>query len=200
MARKASPAMVFSYWHHLLENVQASPLEFYKALEGALQKRQIPDVTHSRVSWSEGGYFSARREYLRVRRNDLTFDICAAPYGTGFFVSWWLGSLRRWLYILVAVLLLAVPALGWVMLSKMLGTRSLSLFFSPLLWAVPIFGWIFLWKMSRLTYYKVDTALMFQTAVHNSVLEVVDGMTSAKGVRALSELERKPILRGFHKR
>lgn len=200
MARKASPAMVFSYWHHLLENVQASPLEFYKALEGALQKRQIPDSKPSRILWREGGYFSAHREYLRVRRKDLNFDICAAPFGTGFFVSWWLGRPRRWLYLLVAILLLVVPVLGWVILSNTLGTKSLSLFFSPLLWALPIFGWIFLWKMSRLTYYKVDTALMFQAAVHNSVLEVMDGMTNAKGVRALSELERKPILRGFHKR
>ena len=200
MARKASPAMVFSYWHHLLENVQASPLEFYKALEGALQKRQIPDVKHSRVSWPEGGYFSARREYLRVRRNDLTFDICAAPYGTGFFVSWWLGSLRRWLYLVVAVLLLMVPGYGWMILPKTLARTPLAAILALLLWAIPIFGWLFLWRMSRPTYYKIDTALMFQDAVHSSVLEVVDGMTSAKGVRALSELERKPILRGFHKR
>ena len=49
------------------------------------------------------------------------------------------------------------------------------------------------------TFYKLDTALMFQEAVHNAVLEVIDGMTSAKGLRALSDLERKPILKAFAK-
>ena len=50
------------------------------------------------------------------------------------------------------------------------------------------------------TYYRIDTALMFQTAVHAEVLAVIDGMTKAKGIRALSEDERKPILRDFFQR
>jgi hypothetical protein len=33
--------------------------------------------------------------------------------------------------------------------------------------------------------------------VHNAVLEVIEGMRSAKGIRALSDLERKPIMRGL---
>ncbi len=45
------------------------------------------------------------------------------------------------------------------------------------------------------TYYKIDTAMMFQKAVHNAVLEVVDQLTSAKGARSLSELDRKPVMR-----
>jgi hypothetical protein len=49
----------------------------------------------------------------------------------------------------------------------------------------------------RETYYKLDTAMMFQESVHNTVLEVIDGLTSAKGIRALSESERKPIMRNF---
>jgi hypothetical protein len=38
---------------------------------------------------------------------------------------------------------------------------------------------------------------MFQDAVHNAVLEVVDCITASKGVRALSEAERKPIMKRF---
>lgn len=45
------------------------------------------------------------------------------------------------------------------------------------------------------TYYKMDTAQMFQESVRAAVLEAVDGLTSAKGHRMLTELERKPILR-----
>jgi hypothetical protein len=43
----------------------------------------------------------------------------------------------------------------------------------------------------------MDTALMFQESVHNAVLEVVDCITAAKGIRALTEAERKPILKAF---
>jgi hypothetical protein len=41
---------------------------------------------------------------------------------------------------------------------------------------------------------------MFQQAVHASVMEVIDGMTQAKGLRALSEADRKPILKDFFQR
>ena len=45
------------------------------------------------------------------------------------------------------------------------------------------------------TYFQIDTALMFRYLTHASVLEVVDALTEAKGLRALSELDRKPILK-----
>lgn len=41
---------------------------------------------------------------------------------------------------------------------------------------------------------------MFQTSVRQAVIEVVDQVTSAKGIRALTELERKPVMRDFFKR
>ena len=57
-------------------------MEFYASVEQALQPRQIPDYAVSRIDWREGGVFTARREYLRVRRGKLAFDICAAPFGS----------------------------------------------------------------------------------------------------------------------
>lgn len=42
------------------------------------------------VTHKEFGLFSDSREYLRVYRYDLYMDICAAPYGKTFFISWWL--------------------------------------------------------------------------------------------------------------
>lgn len=58
--------------------------------------------------------------------------------------------------------------------------------------AIPVLGWLLLVLIFRETYYKVDSRLMFQDAVHSAVLEVVDAYTSAKGLKALSELERRP--------
>ena len=50
------------------------------------------------------------------------------------------------------------------------------------------------------TYYQMDTALMFQEAIRYAVNDVVDQMSKAKGLRVLSILERKPVLREFFQR
>ena len=79
--------MVISHWCHLIEGLQASPLDFYKCLEGAVDNRKVPGLARSHIIMPEGGFLSAKREYLRLTREKLLFDVCAAPFGTGFFVS-----------------------------------------------------------------------------------------------------------------
>ena len=92
MAKLGKASNVISHWHHPIENFQTSTMEFYTAVEQALAPKQIPDCSTSRIDWREGGVLTARREYLRVKRGNLVFDICAAPFGTGFFFSWWLAE------------------------------------------------------------------------------------------------------------
>jgi len=174
MARKV--AAVLSHWHKLFEGMQASPQQIYSQMEQAIERRKIPDVKISRISYPEAGALSARREYLRVQRMDYIFDICAAPFGTGFFFSWWMGTPRRLLRLIIWILLiLFVPIVGLIIV---------------ILW----------WLSLRETYYRLDTALMFQDSVHSAVMEVVDQTTEGKGIRAMSELERKPILSDLFKR
>jgi hypothetical protein len=62
---------------------------------------------------------------------------------------------------------------------------------------MPLVGRVYERIFAPPTFYAVDTALMFRDAVHKAVLEVVDGMTANKGLRALSEDERKPIMKHF---
>lgn len=93
MAKLGKDANVISNWHHPIENFNTSTMEFYAAVEQAIKPRQIPDYSVSRIDWREGGVLTARREYLRIKRGKLAFDICAAPFGTGFFFSWWLAEL-----------------------------------------------------------------------------------------------------------
>ena len=159
-----TPKTVLAQWSTLVEGLQWSPKDFYVSVEQALQRRQLPDIFLSRINYAEGGPFSAKREYLRVTRKDHIFDICGAPFGTGFFFSSWLGERPH-------------GCLG-------------------ILFLIPLLN-IFLALFRRETYYKLDTAMMFQDSVHNAVLEVIDGLTTAKGIRALSELERKPVMRNF---
>ena len=159
--------VVFSHWYSLLENLQHSPQDFYSLVEQAIATRKIPECAVSRIKASEGGLFSATREYLRVSRKEFNFDICGAPFGNGFFVSWWLGEKP---------------------------SGCLAAFAE-----IPLLGLIFRRLIKPNTYYKIDTGLMFQEAVSKAVHDAVDQITTAKGIRALSELERKPILRDFYR-
>ena len=79
--------MILSYWCQLIDGLQASPQDFYTNLEAAIARRKVPELRGTRVLLREGSILSANREYLRLSRKKLFFDICAAPFGTGFFVS-----------------------------------------------------------------------------------------------------------------
>ncbi|MCW5976495.1 MAG: hypothetical protein KIT09_00385 [Bryobacteraceae bacterium] len=206
---------VLSHWSKLIENFQMPPLEFYSVIEQAVQRREIPNIEISRVDWSESGVFSAKREYLRVSRGRHVYDMCGAPFGTGFFVSSWFvkPEAAPWP---VAVFLLSLSALVTFMLFTQifgyLGAFPAFVILFPLLFwglvqllkdcegwddsivAIPFLGAIYERLFRPQTYYKIDTTLMFQQAVHNALMEAVDQVTSGKGVRALSELERKPTL------
>lgn len=163
-------AEVFSHWYHLMESFQTSSLDFYKLVEEALARRNLPDIHWSRIDYKEGGLLSAKREYLRVKRKQFVFDVCAAPFGNGFFVSWWLGEIPSGLLGL-CFLLAHIPIFG--------------LFFAILIRVA----------VRPLTYYKMDTALMFQESVRLAVLEVIEGLRSEKGLRVLSPVESAPILK-----
>jgi hypothetical protein len=73
---------------HYFDKLQFSSQEFYLLVEQLMTERRIPDVKISRVNYNEGNILSNKREYLRVARKEDMFDICAAPVGTGFFVSY----------------------------------------------------------------------------------------------------------------
>jgi len=105
----AQPASFhLSRWHRLFGGLQESSQKVYAAIEEQVQKQNIPDVKLSRVTYSEKGIFSAKREYLRVKRQGRIFDICAAPFGDNFFVSWWLGETPGF----IASLIMKIPYVG----------------------------------------------------------------------------------------
>lgn len=87
----SSTTEVISNWSTLIENFNTSPQQFYQALTEAIEKKQMPNARIDRITFRESHLLSANREYLRIScKNDFYFAICGAPFGTGFFVSWWL--------------------------------------------------------------------------------------------------------------
>lgn len=215
-----TPPVVLSHWYQLIEGLEASPMEFYASVEQAIERRHLPDTIRSRVDWREGGVLTARREYLRVTRGSHVFDICGAPFGNGFFVSSWLGEFRAGPLVLLGLivglfllLLLAIEVLGFFLglFLVLLGAPFLFSLMAPTMtaqfpgWddairAIPVIGPLYDRWFQPVTYYRIDTALMFQSAIHSAVLEVVDELTKAKGLRALTADERKPILRDLFQR
>lgn len=79
-----------SRWNTLIDSFNFSTQEFYKLLKEDLLSNGIKRVSIKQVSLSEGSVFSSRRTYLRVTWKDYQYDVCAAPFGKGFFISWWL--------------------------------------------------------------------------------------------------------------
>jgi hypothetical protein len=216
------PDSVISHWYQSFEGLQESPKEIYKSIEAAIAKRELPETSTSSINYFEGGPLSAQREYLRVSRGNLVFDICAAHFGKGMFVSWWLGENRsnKGIWILVVLLFLAFILFGiCVTQYGFFQGMFMELFYSFVIFLivgglvrkgtiriedtlleVPIIGWIYDRLFHPVTYYKTDTALMFQEAVRKSVNEVLDGITASKGLKALTEEEKKPILTNLFKR
>ena len=163
----SSSTEVLSHWSTLIENFNTSPQAFYAALTQALEKRQMPNARIDRISFKESHLLSAKREYLRIKcKNDFYFAVCGAPFGTGFFVSWWL---------------LQPP------------DDCLASFFAPF----PVLSLIARVLVKPWTYYRMDSAMMFRTATHSAVLEVVDLITERHGNKLLSEGERKPVMKEF---
>lgn len=250
----APPALdnVVAHWHKLFGNFNTSSVEFYAAVGIALRSREIPGLKVSHVRWSEGGLLSPNREYLRVTGDRYVFDMCAAPFGTGFFFSSWVTKKqpRFVLFYLAAIALVtffAYRMLFAVAKSVLSGSGEYSLRSLPpfvrylvypvlygggwTLWPililvpflvvvclvalvarggfkgpeealrkVPLIGWLYERVFTPETYYRIDTLQMFQSAVHTAMVETIDSVVTQKGLRGLTEDERKPVFTQLLKR
>lgn len=103
-----------SNWNTLLNNFNFSTQEFYKLLKEELLNHNIRGLKSMTVSLKEGSFFSSSRTYLRVTWKDYQYDVCAAPFGKGFFVSWWLLYKNS----LGAILLSKFPFVGKWLVNK----------------------------------------------------------------------------------
>lgn len=152
-------------WGHLFPDMVQDPEEFYSLVEQILREHQVPEIRTERKTFKEGGILSHQRLYLEVARGDYMYHICAAPWGNGFFFSWWLRKKG-----------------GDLLIEKL-----------------PILGPIISNANQYDTYYKLDTDAMFRASVQQAVSMAIDQITKAKGIRELTELERKPDLRSLVK-
>lgn len=85
---KVGPELV-AHWNIFYDGLSFSPQTFYQYLKSVIESHNLKDVKIDITTFREKSVFSAKRLYLRIRRGPLTYYVCAAPYGEGFFFSSW---------------------------------------------------------------------------------------------------------------
>lgn len=220
--RRTKNAEIISQWDKPFPGFNTSPSEFYSSIETAFAAHEIPEVEVKRVIWREGSFISANREYLRIGRKRHVCDICAAPFGKGFFFSFWgvllppslsifhwIGMVTTafffyfvfttyWGYLKGSLYLLSILAAVWLIVRS--GGTGNHAEVEEYLLGLTIIGAIRDAFYRDPTYFEIDTANMFQKLVHSVVMEAIDDLTDKKGLPRLTENERKPLFRDFFRR
>ena len=202
---KRSKPEVVEHWYSLLDDFSTSTTEFYGRIESELTKRQIPGLDIERVHFREGEMTTHKREYLRMVRERLVFDVCSAPFGTGWFFSCRIVTipfkLRIW-ELLVLVALLGLLVFKYLSLFGTVGGIATfvlsiigSLYFLNMkakasnhdldsaLLKVPVIGALYeLFLRQDSSYYREDTRIMYIALVDMVVRDAVRQVTEDQGV------------------
>jgi len=218
---KPRRADVLSHWYSLVPDFNASSKEFYDAIEKELKDRQVPGLDISHVEFAEGSVLSAKREYLRMTRERLVFDICAAPFGTAYFFSCRFAEIpaviRLWQIIVLLVSSYIIAILTWHLAGFRLGSCILAVVFMLIFYLLrnavaiglrdvdamliksPLLGPIYERFFRKETYYRYDTRLMYLDTVNVVVKTLVEETTGAKGITLIQFNEYSPILGELYK-
>ena len=213
--QKPKTPEVLHHWYTLVENFQTSSQDFYAAVEKALQERKVPGLDVARVEFAEGGILSGKREYLRLTRERLIFDLCACPFGTSFFFSsryaelpliispdavmailfilaligWLFSHLWGIFFGVLALLLFIMAVSAFLRNSASIGLKDVDAF----LIKQPGIGAIYELLFRKDTYFRQDTRLMYLETVPAVVKQIVEELTAAKGIKLTRQYEQAPI-------
>jgi hypothetical protein len=218
---KSKDDQVTNHWVSFAPDFSLSPDEFYAAIEKTLQDRKIPGLEVSRVDYTQGGLLSDKRTYLRLVREQLAFDVCAAPFGQDFFFSCRtilsVPLLNIW-HVLLALIFFALvnlallkplgPVLGGVAVLTLLlailvmfhnAAKAEFAFLDTLLLQIPVAAPLYWVLCRRETYYREDTRMMYMEIVPKIIQEHLDEVTAAKGVKLVRQYERAPVFGDLYK-
>lgn len=116
-----------SQWSQLIPSFKYSTKEFYDLLHKAISDNQIDNIKLKIVSETKGGALTNSRAYYRIRWEEYDYYVCAAPFGDGFFISWWLFNKQRKREKIVS----SIPVIG---------TRLLHFFFPKTMYRLDTAG------------------------------------------------------------
>jgi len=214
-------ADVIDHWYALVPGFNSSSKEFYDGIEKELKTREVPGLEIFHVDFAEGGVLSQKREYLRMTRERLVFDICAAQFGTAYFFSCRFAQIpaviKLWQLVVVLIGGFMTVALAFRFLGLILGAIVLMAGFVLLIYTLrnavamglkdldaaliksPVVGPIYENWFRKETYYRHDTRLMYCDTINSVVKAKVEEVTGAKGIKLVRFMEHSPILSELYK-
>ena len=84
----------FSHWDHLIEGSDATPLEFYKTVEEAIERRKIPDSSRSRIDYREYGYHRKLSDWRDDDPHPIRHDVTRESREMVLSLPSWRGAKR----------------------------------------------------------------------------------------------------------
>src|SRR5580698_6041204 len=166
-------ADVIDHWYALDPGFNLSTKEFYDGIEKELKTREVPGLEIFHVDFAEGGVLSSKREYLRMTRERLVFDICAAPFGTAYFFSCRFAEIpsvvKLWELLVLIIGLGAIAYWGLFIFIKILGATGLFMF--PFVLVALLIVAIYVMRNSMAVGIKDLDATLIKTPVIGSVYE-----------------------------
>ena len=191
--------------------VSFHPQEFYAKVEQELAAHKIPGMEISRVQFAEGGLMSDQRVYLRLMRERLCIDTCAAPFGNIFFFSFrtvYVPALVRLWHIMAAIaFFIVVERLLIIPLGVSFATIAvIALVFAiagvlrnassegfsdldTLLLKIPVVATIYEDWFRVETYYREDTRALYLKLLPALIQSAAEEFCAAKGVKLVRQRE-----------
>lgn len=210
---------VIEYWSDLIPDFNGSSSEVYGIIEEIVKQREVPGLECTREFWHEGGAVSAKREYLRFAHERQCHEICGAQFGTGFFISYRVTTDPLILDPLgILLLLLAIAALLGVLVSLFgleWGAITLVLLLCTAAFVMrtavarglgdldrvfmktPLLGPLYELFLRPMTYYRIDSAEMYQKAVRDAVAEAFQSIFPDRPTQMVPGVVQPPIHPAF---
>ena len=218
---KSKKAEVFQHWIAFADGFLLVPTEFYASVENELKTREVPGMEMARVEFAEGGILSDKRLYLRMVRERLVFDVCAAPFGKSFFFSCRFAEIpaviKLWQLAVLLISFVIVVVLTWHVAGFYLGSLILAVAVALAIYTLrnavamglydldamllksPVVGPIYERFFRKETYYRQDTRLMYLEIVSGVVKQLAEDAVAAKGVKLVRQYEQAPLLGELYK-
>jgi hypothetical protein len=213
---------MLDHWIAPVEGFSFPPSEFYATVEKEMARLKIPGMRISQKLFHEGGILSDKRLYLRLLRERLAFDICAAPFGSGYYffscrmmrlmpiiklwhiavVAFFFGTIYalliqflepKFAMIALAGLFLAIGQILRNPIALGLSDLDLTLLNIPVI--APFYEILF----RKFSYYRHDMEIMYLQTIPQIIKRLAEEVTGGQGIRLERQYQYSPVLGNLYK-
>src|ERR1017187_7791667 len=207
---------ILDEWIYSAEGLSLSGPDFFASVEKQVEGQKIPNLDVSRVEFAQGGLLSNQRQYLRLMRERLAIETCAAPFGLHFFFSCrtvYVPALVRLWHILAVLLFFAIVGnelvqwLGFISaiiamvtlpfaIAAVFRNASASPFsdLDTFLLRIPVVATIYENWFRVETYYRADTRTLYRKILPDLIRAAAEEVSAEKGVKLVKQFPTAPIL------